>query len=343
MPFCPKCGKKVSEEAIFCPTCGAAISVSKTSRVKPKSKIRKKDNLLIVIALTSIILVVFASVAWILFSPLFFPLGTYRAEDTKSYSGMVTVDRVYVEVDNFNGPILVSTWEKAEYKIDLKINARGSSPENAEDNLNALKISFFESTIQGHKSLTLKYDVPFLTHSRYSIEVNVVLPENTVIDLDLESSNEGIYLTQIKGRILKLITSNGPIIFNDVNAEIISGGTSNGKINGKLEAKDLSLSTSNSGIDLFFPCTINAKYDLKTSNEAMVLTVSPSSQVGYDLDLSTSNGVIDINLSNLNYIQNQKTRKEAISDGFNDKIVQITIQASTSNGNIDVDTFGDFV
>ena len=61
-------------------------------------------------------------------------------------------------------------------------------------------------------------------------------------------------------------------------------------------------------------------------------------EVGYDLDLSTSNGDIDINLSGLNYSLDQKTRKKAQSKGFDGKAVQIVIEASTSTGNIDVDT-----
>ena len=262
----------------------------------------------------------------------------YEAEDTKSYSGMVTVDKVYLEVDNINGPIRVSTWDKAEYSIDLTIKARGSSRKNAEDNLDDLKIDFNEREVQGQKRLILKYDVPFLAQSRYSIEVDVVLPADAMIDLDLDSSNGGIYLTDVAGDKLKMATSNGRLVFDNVYAESITGKTSNGRIEGDVEAKDTVLSTSNDKIDLTIPCTVSGEYDLSTSNGAIELMVSSSPQVGYDLDLSTSNADIDINLSGLDYSQNQRTSKKAQSEGFSGKAVQIIIKASTSNGNIDVNT-----
>jgi len=331
MPFCHKCGKEVPESAKFCSACGAAIL-----QVTPRREVAKRPIPWTWLVIAVIVIVAVIASASILFSALISPVGIYKAEDTKSYAGVVTVDRVYFEVDNFNGPIHVSTWNKAEYKIDVRIIARGDSQKSAEDNLNDLKIVLDDSIIQEQKRLVLKYDVPFLAYGRYSIEVNAVLPANSVIDLDLESSNGGVYLTNIKGQTLRLATSNGPIVFDGAYAESIKGQTSNGYINGRIEAKDTSLSTSNSRIELTIPCSISAKYVLSTSNGAIALAVSPSSEVGYDLDLSTSNGNISIGLSNLNYSQDQKNRKEAQTKEFISKTVQILIEASTSNSNIDV-------
>ena len=133
-------------------------------------------------------------------------------------------------------------------------------------------------------------------------------------------------------------TSNGPLVFNKISADSITGDTSNGGIEGTVEAPDTVLSTSNSGISLTLPCSVSGRYDLSTSNGNVKLKVSSSSQVGYDLDLATSNGDIDITLPGLEYSRNQKTSKEAQSEGFSTKAVQIIIEASTSNGNIDVET-----
>jgi DUF4097 and DUF4098 domain-containing protein YvlB len=105
-----------------------------------------------------------------------------------------------------------------------------------------------------------------------------------------------------------------------------------------VEAPDTILSTSNGGISLTLPCSVSGEYDLGTSNGNVKLKVSPSSEVGYDLDLSTSNGEIDITLPDLEYSQNQNTRKKANTVGFSTKSLQIIIEASTSNGNIDVET-----
>lgn len=257
---------------------------------------------------------------------------TYRAEDTKSFSGTMTAGSVYLEVDNFNGPIRVSTWDRAEYNVELTIKAR------TEEDLDDLKMNFDESGTQDEKRLTLRYDIPPTERSRYAIEVDVFLPADAMIDLDLDSSNGGIYLNNIVGDSLIIDTSNGEIVFENVLAERIIGDTSNGRIRGELEAPDTSLSTSNGKIDLTIPCTVSGEYELSTSNGAIELIVSPSAQIGYDLDLSTSNAGIDIDLSDLDYSQNQRTRKVAKTDEFNEKAVKIAIKASTSNAGIDVGT-----
>ena len=85
------------------------------------------------------------------------------------------------------------------------------------------------------------------------------------------------------------------------------------------------------------PCTVTGRYNLRTSNAGIGLDLSSSSTVGYDVDLSTSNGVIDLDLPNLDYNQNTRTRKEALTVGFSGKAVQVTIDASTSNAGMSVD------
>jgi hypothetical protein len=263
--------------------------------------------------------------------------GPYRAEDTKVYSGQVTANNIYVEINNFNGPIRVSTWNDAEYQLILTIVAKGVSQQNAEDKLTDLTILVDDQVVQGQQTLTLTYDVPFFAYSTYAIEVDLVLPADALLDLDLDSSNGGIYLTDTVCNGSKMETSNGPLVLENVSADHITGVTSNGGIEGTVEAHETTLSTSNGGIHLTLPCSMSGQYDLRTSNGNVKLIVSSSSQVGYDLDLATSNGDIALSLPGLEYSQNQKTRKEARSDDFSNKGIQIVVVASTSNGNIDVE------
>ena len=74
-----------------------------------------------------------------------------------------------------------------------------------------------------------------------------------------------------------------------------------------------------------------------TSNSAIDLKVSSSSNVGYSLDMSTSNGGIVYDLDGLEYTVNQNTRKKAKTASYDDKDIQIIIFGSTSNSNIEVE------
>jgi len=304
---------------------------------KPEKEVAKRRNPWIGPVLVAILIVAMLGVVWTITSLLPILMG-YKAEDTRSYSGIVAHDMVYAEVENFNGPIQIASWDNAEYQIDLKIEASGSSQENAEDNLDALIVNFDESVVKDQKRLILNYDVPVQVKSNISVEVNVILPFNTTIDLNLISSNGDIHLTNLEVGTLDVVTSNGRLVFENVYADSLIGETSNGRIEGDLEADEAVLSTSNGDIEFTIPCTISGEYDLSTSNGAIELAVSSSVQVGYDLDLATSNGNITINLSDLDYNQNENTKKVAKTDGFDDKATQITIEASTSNGDIDIHT-----
>ncbi len=263
--------------------------------------------------------------------------GGYRAEDAREFSGALTSGRVLLDVESFNGPITVSTWDKSEYSISVLVRAKGNTDAEAEANLEKLVLDFDESLMDGRAKLVLRYNVPPTWTSRYSLNVEAYLPAEATIDLDLDSSNGGISIKGIDGGTIKLQTSNGMIEFYDVTGSRIDAVTSNGRVEGRLEAPDTSVSTSNGGVELRLPCTVTGRYVLRTSNAQVHLRVSPSSGVGYDLDLSTSNGGIDIDLPNLEYGLNQRTSKEARTRGFEDKAVQITVVASTSNASMGVE------
>jgi hypothetical protein len=110
-----------------------------------------------------------------------------------------------------------------------------------------------------------------------------------------------------------------------------------GGVRGTLEATVTYIGTSNGGIHLSIPCTVTGRYTFKTSNAGVVLELSSSSSVGYDVDLSTSNGVIDLGLPNLDYSWDTRTSKEPQTVGFSAKPVQVIIDASTSNAGMNVD------
>jgi DUF4097 and DUF4098 domain-containing protein YvlB len=186
--------------------------------------------------------------------------------------------------------------------------------------------------------IILGYDIPSTSMSRYAIGVEVFLPADSSINLNLVSSNGGITLSDIEGERINLRTSNGALELNNVYAEEIDGETSNGALSGTFEAPDTSLSTSNRAIDMNLPCTLSGNYRLHTSNARIELKLSSSTQVGYDLELSTSNADINVDVPYLEYSTNQQTRKAAKTENFASKNVEITIDADTSNSNITVDT-----
>jgi DUF4097 and DUF4098 domain-containing protein YvlB len=258
--------------------------------------------------------------------------GTYRAQETETFQDVTASDIISVEIDNFNGPITVSTWNKDEYSFNLNIKAK------RESYLDDLDIEFDVMETGTTQVISLGYNIPQTSKSRYSIGVEVFLPEDATINLDIGSSNGGISLTGINGDRAKLTTTNGALILDDVYFNSINGDTSNGQIQGVLESKSASLSTSNGAVDLKLPCIVSGDYEIETSNAKINLEVSSSNDVGYDLSLSTSNTNINIDLPDIVYSTNQRNLAVAETDDFSSKDIQIKIEARTSNGTIEVVT-----
>lgn len=259
-------------------------------------------------------------------------IGGYTSQDTKTFNGAITASSISLNIDNFNGPISVSTWSKDEYSVELDIRAK------RESYLDDLKVDFDIMETQMTQGISLGYEIPSTAQSRYAIEVSVFLPADASINLNLASSNGGITLSDIEGERISLKTSNGAIELNKVYAEVIDGETSNAALSGTFEAPDTSLSTSNSAIDLKLLSMRSGNYRLSTSNARINLELSSSTDVGYDLELSTSNANINLDVPNLDYTTNQRTRKDATTENFASKNVKIQIVAVTSNSNIDVET-----
>lgn len=326
--YCSKCGEELPEDAYFCPKCGHRT---------PKG--------------------VEEGVAYPRFLRHYRGFGSrrYVAEDRKSYSGPVAVDRVFFEVENVNGPIRVSTWEKDEYSVELLVEAGGYTEEDAEQNLGEIRIDLGDEVVEGQQRLSLKIDPPYDDWRWYSVDVEVTLPEGAEADLDVGSKNGGIAISNLKGgelrartkngrmelenvsaNILDCKTSNGRMVFDDVKSDSMIGRTSNGHIKGVVESEDADLSTSNGRIDIELPCTSSGDYRLRTSNGRIELYVSRSPNVGYHMDLHTSMNRVDIDLPELEYIRHRRTRKVVRTTGFEEKEVKISVEADTSMGKIKV-------
>ena len=267
-------------------------------------------------------------------------VGTVRAEGMEVYSGALTAPRIYLEIYNFNGPIQVSTHATASFEVTVTIIAKGTSQQQADERLQEFidNIQYSDAVVQNQHRLIVRYNIANNLYSRYSVAVDVRLPVDALVEANLESSNGEIALSQVSGTILQLTTSNGALNFDELIADQITGQTSNGRIGGKMVANQTQLSTSNGEITLQLAPLQSGEYDFYTSNGMVRITLSPAFNIGYDLDLSTSNGDIDINLPDLEYTENQRTSKKAVTVGFDTKEIQVILKIDTSNGEIDLIT-----
>lgn len=337
MAFCTRCGEELPEGANFCHRCGERTSKGIEEGIHaPSVRLDWEGDLEESISAAARGVEEGLKAAMENIRCGCRDHGRYRVEDRRTFSGSVSTPRVFFGVVNKNGPIRVSTWEKSEYSVDLFVKATGWTKEEAEENLKELEIQLEEEVVQDQTRLFLRIDYPTGDRRLYSIDIDVTLPADVKIELDVKSSNGRISLSNIEGETLKMMTSNGRMALNDVKAERITGKTSNGKIEGRVVSMETSLRTSNGKIYLDLPCTESGDYRLRTSNGAIELTVSNAPQVGYDLDLHTSMGRMLVDLPDLEYGRYGRRNMRAKTGGFEEKDVKVSIEAETSNGKIRV-------
>jgi DUF4097 and DUF4098 domain-containing protein YvlB len=265
-----------------------------------------------------------------------FDVSDYSATGTELLSGDIELGKVYLEVDDKNGAISVETWEKGEYRIDLTLRAKGATNSQAEQRLKDIEVLFSDLVVGETQELELNFRVPNNQWSNYAVTVDVKLPTNVELELDLGTSNGEISLENILADSIFLDTANGDLTLNEVYADTLLGSISNGNIRGKVEGNNVKLSTSNGIIDIAIPSSTSGSYDLSSTNGSIDLGLSSSDNIGYNLDLTTSIGSIDVNLGNLGYSRNESRRKVAETEDFDFKGIQLTIIAETTIGSINI-------
>jgi hypothetical protein len=357
MVFCTKCGQELPSDAIFCHKCGQRVAgvteAEAQSATRAGSEWEGDLENAVETAVRSVedgLQTAFDSIGEVRWGK-----DRFRVEEDRSFSGDVQEERLSFSVENVNGPVRVSTWEKSEYNMDLIVKAWGYTREEADEKLDRVKTDLLDRVIDGQRKLILDIERPDDTRGGYSVELDVTLPSKAEIDLDLGSSNGLIRASDVKGQALKMRTSNGRLILKNVSMERVSGRTSNGRVtldlvsaedidcrssNGRIEGSvdtvNAYMKTSNGKIDLDLECTRSGEYELQTSNGGIKIKVSGGPEVGYDLDLHTSMSRISADLPELIYTRDGRNTKMAKTAGYDEKQVQIAINADTSMGRINV-------
>jgi hypothetical protein len=357
MAFCTKCGQELPSDAIFCHKCGQRVTgvteAEAQDATRAESDWESDLENAVETAVRSVedgLQAAFESIGEVRWGK-----DRFRVEEDRSFRGDVQEERVFFSVENVNGPVRVSTWEKSEFNMDLIVKAWGYTREEADEKLDRIKTGLLDRVIDGQRRLILDIERPDDARGGYSVELDVTLPSKADIDLDLGSSNGLIRASDVKGQTLKMKTSNGRLIMKNVSMERVSGKTSNGRVtldrvsaedidcrssNGRIEGSvdtvNAYMRTSNGKIDLDLECTRSGEYELQTSNGGIKFKVSGSPEVGYDLDLNTSMSRISVDLPELIYTRDGRNTKMAKTSGYDEKQIQIAINADTLMGRIKI-------
>lgn len=260
----------------------------------------------------------------------------YRVDDPRSFTGTLSSDMISFSTVNVNGDVSVSTWEENTYKVLVTVIGKGTSNEDATNILSEAIITLDDSNGIAKQELELDIDIPSSKWNRFEVDIEVSLPEGVTLDLDAKTTNGNLRVEDILGGDLKTVTTNGDCRYVNVNASSITGTTTNGGIYGRFDTSDMSGRTTNGNINVDLYSAMSGEYDLSTTNGNVDVDVQESNDSGFKLVCSLSNGQITFNVNDIDYSVNTNKNKIAQSEGYNTSLIQIDIESSTTNGDIDI-------
>jgi hypothetical protein len=164
-----------------------------------------------------------------------------------------------------NGGIRLVAWDRNEILVRTKVEAWGDSAGDAKDRLSLVSIQTAGATVKadGPRSGVLgKWG-----EQKWNVSYEVFTPRKT--DLNLESVNGGISVTDVRGNI-SFETVNGGVSLSGVNGtvkgESVNGGISVDIAGTRWEGTGLDVETVNGGVTLSVPASFQATVHAETVN-----------------------------------------------------------------------------
>lgn len=171
----------------------------------------------------------------------------------------------------------------------------------------------------------------------------IIIDDVKAYEMYLTTANSSISLDDIQCHKAETFSQNGQIILNDVVCNDMSGKTTNASI--KLidcKCETIDYETSNGKIVISDLSTVELKsLKLHTSNSSINTKFANNNKYFY-INAFTSQGDINLNLPNLEYVESNKTlqgNKKVVGKNYSDNVSEdeiINITASSSNGAINI-------
>jgi len=223
-------------------------------------------------------------------------------------------ENTHLQVSTINGQIEIYNWEGD----NISFNAVKKSSFGREE-LDKIDINVIQN--EGYIEIETTYNGD--RSSLPSVDMNIKVPEYVYVE-SATTSNGAIQITGTKGDIIAS-SSNGAIIIEDVIG-YVTATTSNGRIDVKGTTGIKNLKTSNLGITAEI-YDFQENISISSSNGGINIYLNPL--LNATIEMTTSNGQISINELSLNMtISEDKYKVGNLGQGGN------KIDISTSNGNI---------
>lgn len=155
--------------------------------------------------------------------------------------------------------------------------------------------------------------------------------------LEADAASGTVTLTDLLAESLELSTASGDVVAKGLVARSADISTASGSvlIDGAIDSLDAS--TSSGDLELDLAPQASGAYDLSSASGSIELNL-PADGRGYAVEAGTASGDIDVDLADGEVIEAEERHVEAATKGFEGFDVQTVIDASTSSGDIGIES-----
>jgi DUF4097 and DUF4098 domain-containing protein YvlB len=197
-----------------------------------------------------------------------------------------------------NGGIQVEGWDRNEVLVRARVQAQAPTEAEARAIASEIRVEAGNGRVRA--------EGPRWNESRdrgWSVSYEVFVPRRT--DLAMESTNGGIRVQDVQGR-LEATTTNGGISLDGVSGDV-RGRTTNGGLDVRVAragwtGAGLDLRTTNGGIDLRLPDGVSARLEAETVNGGIStdFPITVQGRIGRRIEADLGGGGPPIRLSTTN-------------------------------------------
>lgn len=286
-----------------------------------------------------------------------FPFFGYEEEQefTSVIKGSVGPGEVIpVAINNANGPIKVQGWSEEGYQLTVTQRMRGGDREHLSTQIHDIGWE------DGAERTDFRLTVPILSDT--SLSLRLMVPQERMYEVKLQSQNGSLRIQDLKGTNLKLDTVNGSTHLHSISAHTIRGEGGNGSCemkdveanlvrhslgNGSYKvsvvAADVELLTTNGSVNVRISDVKGVtRYNLRTTNGSIKVSVPHQEGLGLALDLQTSVGRISQDVDTLEIARQERQGGGSVfvahSVDFAGKKDKLDLEARSTSGSIAVST-----
>lgn len=269
----------------------------------------------------------------------------FYASRVVTIAGQLTLDELLVDLAATNGDVQVRTETGDAYALVANLTGYGATPDQARENRDEMAFVWDAGTpgdrqLVGHVEHDQDDDSGPLSveADRKEADLTLVVPEDVRLSLSADTTNGAVDVRGLVASDLILDSTNGGVTVTDTHARDIQVDTTNGAVDLSIAgSEDLVVDSTNGDVVATITPGEDGTIEADSTNGNVDLSVPETAEHGYDVTATTTNGQASIGLEDGDKRTSDDGRHVTFrTHGFDERAVQTSILASSTNGNAHV-------